>query len=282
MNRIALQTSLLRVAYLLAGALCAVGQVAQTTVVTPPTDTTPGASSTAAQQTPNGVEIEVGIASRILGHQVSNYQSNNGVLTLTNLGAATPQLLTGLGFSCERGATNTITTEVTPPKGTMPTMTMKTTASTGTDVGGFCGNKVGKHTGVFVSAQFGSGTNQTVTGYSVGVTYGLGTHIRLLAGFSETPVSEISPGFRIAASQYVEMNPKLFPGVSSAALASNAYEAFDGIQTTSTAPAAGAAPSNVIYYPGAVTETHYRGGFIIGVAFPINVFNLFSGNSKGQ
>jgi hypothetical protein len=82
-------------------------------------------------------------------------------------------------------------------------------------------------------------------------------------------VNEVSPGFQIADSQYVTKNSGLFPGINPANLSSNAYGAFDGIQTTSTAPAAGAAPTSTIYYPGAVTETHYRGGFLIGVAFPI-------------
>src|SRR5262249_50858726 len=46
---------------------------------------------------PTGVEVEIGILSRI-GQDVSNYSSLNGVLSVTNIGRATPQLLTGLGF----------------------------------------------------------------------------------------------------------------------------------------------------------------------------------------
>ena len=73
-------------------------------------------------------------------------------------------------------------------------------------------------------------------------------------------------------------NPSLFPGLTPSQLAGNAYGAFDGIQTTSTPPPAGSAPTSTIYYPGSVTETHYRGGFLIGVSFPINIYNLFKGN----
>lgn len=227
---------------------------------TPPA-TTPSATTTASQQTPNGVEVEVGMGSRIGGPQISNYQltgetaSVTKTLSLTNLGRATPQLLTGLGFSCD-------------------------TTKSGADNSKFCDSIYGKHLGVFASAQFGSGSNQAITGYSIGTTYALYTNLRLLAGFSMTPVSEVSPGFENAAAQYVAKNPTLFPGVNSANLASGAYGAFDGIQTTTTAPAAGAPPTAVIYYPGSVTETHYRGGFLIGVAFPINVYNLISGNKK--
>jgi hypothetical protein len=133
-----------------------------------------------------------------------------------------------------------------------------------------------------VSVQIGSGSTSTLSGYSFGVTYALGKQLRLLAGFSLTPVNEISPGFANAAVQYVTKNPSLFPGVNPASLSSNAYGAFDGIQFTSTAAAAGAAATSAVYYPGSVTETHYRGGFIIGVALPISIYNLLGGNNKSQ
>jgi len=250
---------------------------AQVTTVPGATVTTtpsPNSTTTTAQQPPNGVEIEVGIGSRIGGPGISNYKSTNGALSLTNLGSATPQLVTGLGFSCDT-STTTITT-ATP--GNTPS---KTVAKNGTaDNNRFCNNQYIKHVGVFVSAQFGTGSSQTISGYSLGMTYAVYKNLRLLAGFSFTPVSEISPGFANAAAQYVTKNPTLFPGVNPANLTSGAYGAFDGIQTTSTAPAVGAAATPSIYYPGSVTATHYRGGFLIGVALPINIFNLFSGNNK--
>lgn len=229
---------------------------------------------TTEQQTPSGVEIEVGIGSRIGGPAISNYKNNNGVLSLSNLGRATPQFLTGLGFSCETSAsTSTSTVETATTK-------TETTVKKDGDRGKFCDSSWGKHLGVFVSAQFGSGSNQTISGYSVGMTYALGRYLRLLAGFSLTPVDEISPGFANAASQYVTKNATLFPGIDPAKLASNAYGAFDGIQATSAVPAAGATPGVAISYTGAITETHYRGGFLIGVALPINIYNLLGGNSK--
>jgi hypothetical protein len=249
---------------------------AQTTTTSTTADNT---TTTTSQKVPTGVEIEIGLGSR-LGSQVSNYQSNNGTLSLTNLGHATPQLLTGLGFSfCETGGSTTTTT--TP--GSAPGAITKTTTTTdGAEVSSFCKNPVAKRLGVFVSMQLGSGSNQTITGYSIGGTIALGKYLRFLAGFSETPVNQVSPGFANAAAQYVVKNPGLFPGINPANLSSNAYGAFDGIQTTSTAPAAGAAPTSTIYYPGAVTETHYRGGFLIGVSLPINIYNLFGGNNKSS
>lgn len=249
----------------------------QTTTAT--TTAADGTTAKVTQQTPNGVEIEVGIGSRI-GREVSNYQSNNGILSLTNLGRATPQLLTGLGFSfCETGGTTK--SELTPKTGGTAT-TITTSTGGGGNTSKFCDNALGKRLGVFVATQFGSGSNTAITGYSIGGTIALGKYIRFLAGFTETPINEVSPGFANTAAQYVTKNPTLFPGVNPANLSANAYGAFDGIQTTSTAPAAGAAATSTIYYPGSVTETHYRGGFLIGISLPINIFNLFGGNNKNS
>jgi len=224
------------------------------------------------QQPPNGVEIEIGMGSRI-GRQVSNYRMANGILSLTNLGSDTPQLLTGLGFSCD---TSTI---VTPPSpGDAPIVSR----SVSSGFNQFCNRYIPSQFGAFVSAQIGAGSNQTVSGYTIGITYALGKYLRILAGYSMTPSSEISPGFANAAAQYVSRNPSLFPGINPADLAGRTYGAFDGVATTSIAPAAGAAPTSTIYYPGAISETHYRGGLIVGVALPINIYNLLSGNSKNS
>jgi hypothetical protein len=259
---------------LLVGLLIAEHAFAQTTTTSTATS---GATVTTTQQPPTGVEIEVGLGSRI-GRDVSNYQSTNGTLSLTNLGRATPQLLTGLGFSfCETGGSSTT---ISAPGSATGANTKTVTKTGGADDNAFCGNRFARHLGVFASVQFGAGSNQTISGYSIGGTIALGKYLRFLAGFTETPVNEVSPGFAVAASQYVIKNAALFPGVNPASLSANSYGAFDGIQTTSTAPASGAAATSTIYYPGAVTEVHYRGGFLIGISLPINIFNLFGGNSK--
>ena len=251
------------------GTISTPGAPGQTTT----TNTSPSGTNTSNPQPPNGVEVEVGVASRIGGPGISNYSSTNGTLSLTNLGRATPQLLTGVGFSCD---TSTKTTTSVAPSGAALLSLQKTG-----DNNTFCNSWAG-HFGAFVSVQIGAGSSQTISGYSVGLTYPVGKYLRLLAGFSMTPTDEISPGFANAAAQYVTKNPTLFPGVNPANLASNSYGAFDGIQTTTTAPMVAAVPSATIYYPGSATETRYRGGFIIGVALPINIYNLLGGNNKSQ
>jgi len=230
-----------------------------------------GSTNTNTNQAPNGVEVEIGIASRIAGTS-SGYSSTNGVLSLTNLGRSTPQLLTGLGFSCD---TSTSTTTATTAAGSA-----RVTASPLPD-NAFC-KSWAKHLGAFISVQLGSGTSQTITGYSFGVTVAANKYLRILAGFSMSPLNQIAPGFANAAVQYVTKNPTLFPGINHANLALNAPGAFDGFQTTSTAPSAGAAPTATIYYPGSLTETNYKPGFVIGVALPINIWNLIGGNNKSN
>ncbi len=230
------------------------------------------ASGQAQQQPPNGVEVEIGMGSRI-GRQVSNYRMADGILSLTNLGSDTPQLLTGLGFSCD---TSTI---VTSPG---PGSALKVSKSASSDFNQFCNRYIPSQFGAFVSAQIGAGSNQAVSGYTIGITYALGKYLRILAGYSMTPSNEISPGFANAASQYVARNQSLFPGINPAELAGRTYGSFDGIATTSVAPASGAALTSTIYYPGAITETHYRGGLIVGVALPINIYSLLSGNSRNS
>jgi hypothetical protein len=218
----------------------------------------PAQSTTASDETaPSGVEVEIGLGSRI-GRDVSNYQLNGGILSQTNIGKATPQLLTGLGFQfCEESAA--------------------------VSTSRFCSNTLAKRLGVFVSVQFGSGSNQTISGYSVGGTIKLGAHLRFLAGFSEMPIGEIAPGFAKAAAAYAKKNPDLYPGINPDQLALGGAAprgTFDGIQVTTNQATTGAMPTSVIYYPGSPMETHYRGGFLVGIAMPINIFNLFKGNGK--
>lgn len=230
----------------------------------------PAPPKSSSSSTPNGVEMEIGVASRIWSPAGGNYQSSNGVLSMSNLGRATPQLLTGLGFSCD-------TDEIRQAKSVTDSTNAKSGAVTLKNA--YCGSRANR-LGAFVSVQFGSGSKQTISGYSIGATYAVHAHLRLLVGFSLTPSSEISPGFANATAQYAIKYPSLFPGVKPANLQSNAYGAFDGIQFTSIAPPANAAPTSTIYYPGAPTETRYRGGLVIGVAMPINIFSLFQGNNK--
>ena len=153
----------------------AMAQVATVPGATVTTTSAPNTTTTTAQQPPNGVEIEIGIGSRIGGPGISNYQSGNGALSLTNLGRATPQLLTGLGFSCDTSTTTAVTATAGVSK--------RTVAKNGNaDDNNFCNSRYFRHMGVFISAQFGTGSSQTISGYSVGMTYALYKNLRLLAG----------------------------------------------------------------------------------------------------
>jgi hypothetical protein len=216
--------------------------------------------------TDQGVSLLLGIGSRVGGPGVTNYKTTSAnVLEATNLGQATPQALAGLGFPlCGLGG------------GSNPQESEKSSEKAPAS---FCGNRLGKRLGVFVSAQFGTGGDSALTGFTVGGSIHVSKALHFLAGFSMNPISEPAPGFRIAASQYVSAHAGQYPGINPAALAANNPDAFDGFQYVIPPPAGSSAPGTPIY-PGDVLTTHYRGGFFIGVAFPLSLKSELSGSGK--
>ena len=160
----------------------------------------------------HGVEVMLGIGSRIGGPRVTNYQSINNVLESTNLGRATPQFLTGLGFPmCS------------------PAGSAKTSPEPGNDPK-ICGNAFYNRLSGFVSVQFSTGGSSSISGYTVGLAVHLSKYLHALAGFSLSPIAEPSPGFTIAASQYVSSHRNQYPGIDPSKLLENAPNAFDGFQ----------------------------------------------------
>jgi hypothetical protein len=197
-----------------------------------------------------GVALLLGIGSRVGGPGITNYKTNSSnVLEATNLGRATPQALVGLGFPI-------CGSDAAPKKGT--------------EAGRFCSNGVTSRLGVFVSAQFGSGGDQPLTGYTIGGSIHISKMLHFLAGFSMNPINEPSPGFRSAAAQYVSAHAGQYPGLDPAALAANRQNAYDGFQFIIPPPAGSNATGTPIFAGDPLT-THYRGGFFIGVAFPLTL-----------
>src|SRR5690348_15091497 len=86
----------------------------------------------AADDTGQNVDLLLGIGSRVIGTDVTNYKTTStNILEVTSLGRATPQALVGLGFPfCGSDADK--------QEGKW-----------------FCGNTVGHRLSAFVSAQFG-------------------------------------------------------------------------------------------------------------------------------
>jgi hypothetical protein len=199
----------------------------------------------------DGVAMLLGVGSRVGGPGVTNYKTTSAnILEATNLGRATPQALVGLGFP----------------------ICVLTGGGNGAESGPskFCRNPVGSRLSVFVSAQFGTGAESAITGFTIGGGVHISKALHFLAGFSMSPIDEPSPGFRNAAFQYVSSHAGQYPGINPAALAANKEDAFDGLQYV-IPPAAGSSGPGTSIYPGDVLTTHYRGGFFIGVAFPLSL-----------
>jgi hypothetical protein len=218
-----------------------------------------GSSTTA--DTTEGAALLFGVGSRIAGPDVTNYKTtSSNLLETTNLGRATPQGLLGLGFPlCAKDIASTDKSNIQARKSNAEARQHR-----------FCGNSLGNRLGVFVSAQFGTGTDQPLTGFTIGASVHVRNNLHFVAGFSMSPIDEPSPGFRNAAFQYVSSHLSQYAGIDPSALKANKPNAFDGFQYV-IPPPAGSNTTGTPIYPGDVLTTHYRGGLFIGVAFPLKL-----------
>lgn len=203
----------------------------------------------AGDQTIPGVDAVFGIGSLITGKH-TDYKVNTAgnVLQGTQIGRASPQLLAGVAFQLP-----------------IPALTKKAWES----------SSPGFHPWhAFVSLKFSPDSTQTIVGYTFGITYRVMPHLDLLAGYALTPFQEPSPGFIRAAVQAVQSNlsssPNPYATFNGPALNNNVPGAFDGFPLqVPKGSNIGAVGSNL--YAGEALETHYRGGFMIGVSVPVSL-----------
>ena len=191
-------------------------------------------------------DLMLGIGSLIVNTNVTDYKINNqnnlnSLLETTNLGRATPQLLTGAAFRLPFGNFKGAT------------------------------RRFGPHPWyAFLSLKFSPQSSQTFSGYVVGGSYKLNKTFGVLAGYALTPVQEPSPGFRSAAVQVVVQNPTvpIYQRFDASALQHNSLNAYDGfplfVQNAS-------GPTSKPVFDGDPTVVHYHGAFIIGVSIPISL-----------
>jgi len=197
-------------------------------------------------------DLVLGVGSLIIKGGVTDYQLNDQATTLksSNLGRATPQLLTGAAFRL--------------PFGDFKSWT----------------NRFGAHPWyAFLSLKFSPQSSQTLNGYALGGSFKLAPAFSILAGYSLTPIQEPSPGFRAAAAQVVQLNPNVpvYQRFNPAAMLANAENAFDGFPLD-VQSATG--PTGTRVFAGDPTVVHYHGGFIIGVAIPISLKAGLGGGQK--
>jgi hypothetical protein len=161
---------------------------AKITVIDPKGSDTPSNEvdfSITAASAPEGVDLTIGIGSRVGGQGVRNYalNSSSNTLQLTNFGNSTPQLLAGISlpFCIDSGGTET-------PGKTAPGRA------------NVCGKWPFDRLAAFVSVQFASGSPETIAGYTLGASYHVSKYLHFMVGYSLAPIQEISPGFAAYAA----------------------------------------------------------------------------------
>jgi hypothetical protein len=196
--------------------------------------------------------LVLGLGSLVVNHGVTDYQNQSNVIHATNLGRATPQLLTGVAFRskiqnlvaryrrmdlCNAGSQRQV-----PP----------------------CAELWQKRPwSAFVSLKIAPGASQLINGYVIGGTFSIAPHLDALVGFALSPINEPAPGFRVTASQFVSNQQKLgqLLNFDPNAMLSGSPDAFDGFPVTDSI--------GKLIYPGDPLTVHYRGSMVFGVSFPI-------------
>ena len=199
--------------------------------------------------------LVIGIGSLVKGRE-TDYQDESNVIRASNLGRATPQLLTGVSFRSNvpnimrryRGDK----CDDLPPDKKCPHALWQRRPWSG-----------------FVSLKFSPGASQVLNGYVIGGSYAITHYLNALIGFALTPVNEPAPGFRVAASQFVtaQQQQGQYMNFNPTAMLSNAQNAFDGFPVTD--------PSGKLIYQGNPLTIHYHGGVVFGVSVPIYFGSVF-------
>jgi hypothetical protein len=130
---------------------------------------------------------------------------------------------------------------------------------------------------VFASLKFSTTSSQDIIGYTFGLTYRIMPKLDLLAGYTLSPFNQPAPGFKNAAVLAVTQNPALYPTFNLTALSNNAEGAFDGFPLQKQGSSSGSAAN---LYSGNPLETQYRGGFMIGISFPVSLLPLFQSSKN--
>lgn len=208
---------------------------------------------------PQDFGLVLGVGSLVINPNVSDYTNDSNVLHTTNLGSATPQILAGVSFRSH-----------------VPGLTRRWRDRP--ENGPRCGDKAVDNCrepwqyhpwSGFVSLKFAPGASQTLNGYVIGGTYSITKFLDVLVGFGLTPVQEASPGFRVTAAQFVANQQKLGLDLNfdPNAMLANKRNAFDGFPVTDA--------NGKLIYQGSPTTVHYRGGAVVGVAFPLHFASAF-------
>lgn len=200
-----------------------------------------------AQEAESDYLLVIGVGSLVnAGH--SDYENASNVLNAKNLGHSSPQFLAGVAFR----------TQVP----NFPIFCDKSTT---------CKDVWRQRPfSAFLSIKFAPNSSEVLNGYVLGGSYSFAHHLDALIGFALSKSNEPSPGFRKVAAQVVrEGQPKgLYTTFDPVAMEQNKDNAFDGFPLTNV-------QTGALIYQGNALATHYRGGVVFGVSFPISFKSIF-------
>ena len=196
--------------------------------------------------------LVLGVASLIVRPTSADYENQSNVIHTTNLGRATPQLLTGISFR----------TKIPSLFGRYRSRPQCKPDENSEE--NRCAELWQKRPwNAFLSLKLAPGASQTLSGFVFGGSYAIAHHLDLLLGIALTPINEPAPGFRIAAANYVRDQQKQgqYLNFNPDNMSANAPAAFDGFPVTD--------PAGRLIYQGNPLTVHYRAGAIFGVSIPI-------------
>ncbi|SRR6266851_2902048 len=198
--------------------------------------------------------LVLGVGSLIVDSNVTDYHNQSNVLQSTNVGRATPQLLTGVSF-----------------RSRLPNPVVFEACKHPADLNAKCDAWEQRPWSFFVSLKFSPNSTQILNGYVFGFSYSITKYLNVLIGLALTPINEPAPGFRVAASQFVTNQQKLTTpqdlNFDPIAMLNNTKNAFDGFPLTDA--------SGKLIYQGSATTTHYSGGAVFGISIPIYFKSVF-------
>ena len=220
----------------------------------------------ALSKQPQDFGLVLGVGSLVINPNASDYTNDSNVLHTTNLGSATPQILAGVSF---RSHIPGLTRRWRDKPENGPRCSEKMVDN--------CREPWQYHPwSAFVSLKFAPSASQALNGYVIGGTYSITRFLDVLVGFGLTPVQEASPGFRVTAAQFVANQQKLGLDLNfdPNAMLANKRNAFDGFPVTDA--------NGKLIYAGSPTTVHYRGGAVVGVAFPLHFASAFKAPTQSN
>ncbi len=224
-------------------------------------------------------EVLTGVGAVLAGVEATSYKTDNDALSAKNVGRKTPEILLGGGFILpwRKGGRwiekaycgSTEERKVALAAGQKP--------SENCQPGGAYDHYRPWET--FLSIRFAPASDQTINGFVLGGGYRITKYFSLMMGYSVTPVSEPSPGFRVAAAQIVTANPTISPynRYNASDLLQNKPGAFDGFPLF-VYDANGVTTKKL--FLSSPTVDHHRSGIYFGVGIPLNLVALFKPGGK--